>query len=126
MCAQRIPKYAMEIAAKLADHLPDEDSTLSFFNIANVCAHALHLSYATPVRVFVSSCQSGMRGARCMLLTRVSSWQWQPHHKSKRVASRIFYNMLILQNEGIIDMEQPEPYEDMIIKQTATTLNYRL
>ena len=44
--------------------------------------------------------------------------------KSKRSAARMFYSMLILANEGVLDPTQEEPYGDIRIYGTALTQNY--
>ena len=82
--SQRIPPFAMAMAQKVAEHLPDEDSSLSLFEIIN------------------------------------------PKSKSRRTAARVFYAMLVLQNEGVVRLDQEEPYEDLNILPTAQTQNYNL
>ena len=81
--SQRIPGTAMVIAQKFAENLPDEDSSVSFFEIVN-----------------------------------------PKKQKSKRSAARMFYSMLILANEGVLDPTQEEPYGDIRIYGTALTQNY--
>jgi hypothetical protein len=47
-----------------------------------------------------------------------------PQTKSKRSAARMFYSMLILVNEGVLEPKQEEPYGDIQIHGTALTQNY--